>query len=281
MLLYPVDLSDELVVQFVAEYEEEEAEVVLPTMTRTLSEQENWKVPPAGLVLGGDEVHVWRACLERDPATVERLLEIIEPGERERAYRFHFRRDRERFVVARAALRQILAGYLRGTPEQVRFTYSPYGKPGLEGASCDLKFNVSHSNEVALYAFAHGCEVGLDVEFVREDFAVMEIANQFFSEREVAALRLLPPDTRTMAFFNCWTRKEAYIKARGEGLSHPLDRFAVSLAPGDAAAILSTEDDPLEVSRWWMHELRPGPGYAAALALRGGARCVRLWEWAV
>lgn len=248
-------------------------------MTRTPGEQDVWNVPPAAMVLGGDEVHVWRARLARDPAEVERLLKVLAPDERERADRFHFRRDHNRFVVARAALRQILSGYLRVTPGRVRFTYSPYGKPGLAGEPCDLKFNVSHSNEVALYAFARGCEVGLDVEFVREDFAGMDIAEQFFSAREVAMLGRLPPDARPRAFFNCWTRKEAYIKARGEGLSHPLDRFAVSLAPGEAAAIISTDDDPLEVSRWWLRELWPAPGYVAALALRGAARRVSLWEW--
>ncbi|MFL6333270.1 MAG: 4'-phosphopantetheinyl transferase family protein [Pyrinomonadaceae bacterium] len=249
-------------------------------MNRTTCDVDEWKRPHGGLTLDVDEVHVWRAGLARDPATVARLLSILEPDERQRADRFHFRRDRVRFIVARAALRQILAAYLGGTPERVCFNYSPYGKPGLAGAPCDLNFNVSHSNEVALYAFARGCEVGLDVEFVREELAGMEIARQFFSKQEVDALGLLPPEARALAFFNCWTRKEAYIKARGEGLSHPLDRFAVSLAPGEPAAIVNTLDDPLEVSRWWMHEPRPGPGYVAALALRGAPRRVRLWEWA-
>jgi 4'-phosphopantetheinyl transferase len=249
-------------------------------MTSTLRDEESWNAPPDEMSLGGDEVHVWRAHLERDPATVGRLLEMLDEGERERAYRFHFRRDRERFIVARAALRQILASYLRAAPERVRFTYTSYGKPGLADTSIDLKFNVSHSHEVALYAFARGCEVGMDVEYVREGVAGIDIAKQFFSEQEVDALRLLPPEARTLAFFNCWTRKEAYIKARGEGLSHPLERFAVTLAPGEPAAVVSTKDDPLEVSRWWMYEPRPGPGYVAALALRGVARRLSLWEWA-
>ena len=129
-------------------------------MTRTPCEQDVWNVPPAVMVLGGDEVHVWRARLVRRPAEVERLLKVLAPDERERAERFHFRRDHDRFVVARAALRQILSGYLRVTPGRVRFTYSPYGKPGLAVEPCDLKFNVAHSNVVALYAFARGCEVG-------------------------------------------------------------------------------------------------------------------------
>jgi 4'-phosphopantetheinyl transferase len=197
-----------------------------------------------------------------------------------RAGKYYFKRDRDRFIIARGALRKILSRYLCVAPGQIRFTYSPYGKPALAEAAHELSFNVSHSHEVALYAVTLGREVGLDVEFIREDFASMEIAEHFFSREEVAALRALPSHLQTLAFFNCWTRKEAYIKARGEGLSHPLDQFAVSCAPGEPAAILSSKSDPLEVSRWWLHELRPGPGYAAALALQGGSRRLSLWQWA-
>lgn len=243
-------------------------------------DQEGWGTPPAVTALGEGEVHVWRASLRGDASGVEAFRKILDADELGRADRFHFERDRVRFVIARGVLRSILARYLRRPPGQVRFGYSPYGKPSLADAGGDLSFNVSHSNEVALYAFARGRDVGVDVEFIREDFAGMEIAGRFFSAREVAALRRLPAGLRTHAFFNCWTRKEAYIKARGEGLSHPLDCFAVSLAPGEPAAILSTEGDPSELSRWSLHELRPGPGYVAALALRGAPARISLWQWA-
>lgn len=249
-------------------------------MTDADADQEGWNPPPAVTALGEGEVHVWRASLKGDAPAVEAFRKILDADERGRADRFHFERDRVRFVIARGVLRSILARYLRRAPGEIRFTYSAYGKPALAVAEGGLSFNVSHSNEVALYAFARGREVGVDVEFVREDCAGMEIAGRFFSAREVDALRRLPAALHTHAFFNCWTRKEAYIKARGEGLSHPLDKFAVSLAPGEPAALLSTERDPSEVSRWSLHELRPGPGYVAALALQGKPSRISLWRWA-
>jgi 4'-phosphopantetheinyl transferase len=249
-------------------------------MSHTTQGQDDWNLPDARPRLGPDDVHVWRASLGATYESVQRLHGILAEDEKARADRFIFARDRNHFILARGALREILSRYLGIAPREIRFIYSPYGKPALADAAGDLKFNVSHSHEVALYAIARGCEVGLDVEYVRDDFASMEIAERFFSRAEVTALRAIEPDSRTLAFFNCWTRKEAYIKARGEGLSHPLEQFAVSCAPGQPAAILSSENDPQEVSRWRLHELLPGPGYAAALALSGAPRKVSLWQWA-
>jgi 4'-phosphopantetheinyl transferase len=142
-----------------------------------------------------------------------------------------------------------------------------------------LRFNVSHSQGVALYALTRGREVGVDIEFVREDFARFDIAERFFSTREVSALRALPTEQHTAAFFDCWTRKEAYIKARGEGLSHPLHSFAVSLAPGETAALLWTDTDPQEAARWSLVGLFPGESYRAALAVEGEMPTLRCWRW--
>jgi len=162
------------------------------------------------------------------------VLKSLVPDERQRAERFRFERDRRRFIVAHGVLRDILGRYLKCSPAQVSFSYNQYGKPALaqESEAIGLRFNMSHSHEVALYALTRAREVGVDVELLREDFASLEIAERFFSRSEVALLNSLAPELRTDGFFNCWTRKEAYIKALGEGLSHPLDRFAVSLAPG-------------------------------------------------
>ncbi|HUQ30513.1 MAG TPA: 4'-phosphopantetheinyl transferase superfamily protein [Pyrinomonadaceae bacterium] len=248
-------------------------------MTHTIKNQDNWNAPAADLRLGPDDVHVWRASLNSSTSCIKGLLEILDTDEQSRADKYHFKRDRERFIVARGALRHILSRYLTIAPALIRFNYSPYGKPELAGEMNELSFNVSHSNELALYAVALGCDVGLDIEFIREDFAGMEIAERFFSAQEVAALRALPSDLQTLAFFNCWTRKEAYIKARGEGFSHPLKQFTVSCAPGGPAALLSAENDPHEFSRWRLHELRPGAGYVAALALRGTPGNLSLWQW--
>jgi 4'-phosphopantetheinyl transferase len=243
--------------------------------------QQTWPDAPESPTLAEGEVHVWRVCLRRDEAALRELLETLSPDERERGDRFHFRRDREHFIAARGALRAILGWYVGAAPGLLRFSYDGYGKPSLSGATGGdtLRFNLSHSNGLALYAVTRGREVGIDLEFVREDFAGFDIAERFFSAREVSALRALPPAARASAFFDCWTRKEAYIKARGEGLSHPLHAFTVSLTPGEPAALLHTDDDPQEAARWSLVELHPGEGYRAALAVEGATPPLRYWRW--
>jgi 4'-phosphopantetheinyl transferase len=208
------------------------------------------------------------------------LSALLNPEESERAARFHFEKDRAHFIVARGVLRTLLGLYLGSRPAELGFAYSPFGKPSLarETGVHPVRFNVSHSGALALYVFTRGREVGIDVEHARADFAGDDIATRFFSAREVAALRAVAPALRTEAFFNCWTRKEAYIKAIGEGLSHPLDTFAVTLAPGEPAALLHSADAS-ESSRWTLRELNPAPGYAAALAVEGRGWKLRCYDW--
>lgn len=245
------------------------------------STSDSWLPPPTALHLESAEVHVWRASLNQEPSTLRACSDILAPDERSRADKFHFRKDREHFIIARGVLRFILSRYLNTSPQLIRFSYNHYGKPALDAATRDksLRFNLSHANEVALYAFTRDREIGLDVEFIRADFASLDIAERFFSKTEIATLQSLPAHVQTEAFFKCWTRKEAYIKALGEGLSHPLDRFAVSLAPGQAAALLSADNDPREVSRWSMVELAAGAGYEAALVVEGTAPLLSRWQW--
>jgi 4'-phosphopantetheinyl transferase len=248
------------------------------------STQDEWLNPPEShLLLESGEVHVWRAHLYEEPEALAVSRSILAPDERARADRFHFERDRVRFIVARSALRRILNRYLNISPAEIGFSYNQYGKPVLsaEAGEPRLRFNVSHSHECALYAITRDGEVGVDIEFVREDFASLEIAERFFSPREIEMLRRLPEELRTEAFFNCWTRKEAYIKALGEGLSHPLDKFVVSLAPGEPVSLLSHDDLPQEPARWSWVELLPGEGYAAALAFEGELRLLRRWQFGV
>lgn len=221
-------------------------------------------------MIGRNEVHIWRADLDRMAERMPDLLRTLTPDEREKAGRFRFQKDRDRFVVARGLLRAILGGYLQVRPHQLRFIYGAHGKPSLpsEFGGGALQFNLSHSQGQALYAVAHRRQVGVDIEQVRSDFTCLEIARRFFSSCEVDALRSLPPEEQTEAFFNCWTRKEAYIKARGEGLSLPLDQFNVSLAPGEQAALLSCSQSQ-ELSRWSLQGLEVSPGFVAALAVEG------------
>jgi 4'-phosphopantetheinyl transferase len=200
-----------------------------------------------------------------------------------RAGRYYFARDRNHFTVARGLLRLILGGYLDSDPAALHFVYGTHGKPALaaDNGGTLLRFNVSHSGGFALYAVAQQRELGVDIEQIRPEFAREQgIAERFFAPQEVATLRALPVDVQPEAFFACWSRKEAYIKARGLGLAMPLERFAVSLAPGEPAALLSTADDPQEARRWTMQALAPVPGYAAALAVAGHDWCLNCWRWA-
>jgi len=246
-----------------------------------------WCDAPARLKLDNDEVHVWRAMLSVPEPILESFLTTLTPDERAKAERFYFPRDRDRSIAARAVLRIILSRYLDVKPAHLRFCYNPFGKPALTGepGADALRFNVSHSDELALYAVTRGQEIGVDVEYVRADFASEEIAERFFSPGEVAMLRALPFNMRTRGFFNCWTRKEAYIKGRGDGLSLPLDGFDASLTPGEPAALLSVReskpevDSKLEASRWSLRELAPGPCYAAAIAVQGHDWQLKCWQW--
>ena len=217
--------------------------------------------------LGRDEIHIWHQNLARGTAEVEALGHLLSPDEIQRAKRFRFDTNRNEFMVCRGTLRALLGQYLSVPPKELCFEYSEHGRPRLATGSSpeDLDFNVSHSGGHALLGFARGRKIGLDIEKVRWDFGTSEIAERFFSGAERFALRELPPEQRHQAFFRCWTRKEAFIKALGEGLSHPLDQFDVSLAPRVAAQLLATRPDAEEVKRWSMWDLQAPTGYAAAL----------------
>ncbi|MCA1601396.1 MAG: 4'-phosphopantetheinyl transferase superfamily protein [Acidobacteria bacterium] len=247
----------------------------------TLTSDTSWSFPPRKLILGDDEVHVWRAALNIKESRVRSLRRTLTADERARAERFHFQEDREHFIVARGLLRVILGRYLGVEPSQLRFSYSLYGKPSLASESCagDLCFNVSHARGLALYAVTRGRDIGIDVERIRADLADQQVAERFFSQQELAELRTFSGSMWSQAFFNCWTRKEAYIKARGEGLSLPLDQFDVSLAPGEPAALLSFSGDDQEAFRWSLRELSPGYGCVAALAAEGDNWRLRCWQW--
>lgn len=232
-------------------------------------------------MLGHDEVHVWRATLDQTPSQIQTLLHYLSEDEWARAERFYFEKDRAHFIVARGVLRAVLGSYLNRAPESLSFCYGSHGKPALAGKTDGdaIRFNVSHSHGVALYAIARGRDVGIDLERIRLDLAVAEIAERFFSRWETATLRTLPTEAQHQAFFRCWTRKEAYIKARGEGLSLPLDEFDVSLAPREPAAVLRTRRDPSDASRWSLQELTPAAGFVAALAVEGHGWRLACWQW--
>ena len=240
----------------------------------------SWCHAPKNLVLRSGEVHVWRIALNAPAARIQSLKQVLAVDEQARAERFYFQKDRDHFIIARGTLRCILGRYLHVKPADLRFCYSPYGKPALTKEFADVaRFNLSHSHGLALFAITRRREIGIDIEHIRAGFADDNIAERFFSPCEVEVLRALPVHMQQEAFFNCWTRKEAYIKAHGKGLSLSLDRFDVSFVPGKPAALLSTSDDPNEASRWSLQELFPGPGYTAALAVEGSDWQLKRWQW--
>ncbi len=245
------------------------------------SNHTSWSFPPATIILGSNEVHVWRASLDELRPQRDSFLHTLAADERTRAQRFYFQTDRERFITAHGVLRAILGLYLNREPKCLSFCYGSHGKPALacEYGGDAIRFNMSHSQGAALYAVTRNREIGVDLEFIRCDLEVEQIAERFFSPYEIATLRALPVHLRRYAFFLCWCRKEAYIKARGEGLSIPLDQFDVSLTPGEPAALLSTRPDADEALRWSLLGLTLASGYSAALAVEGRGETLSCWRW--
>lgn len=243
------------------------------------AEDHPWRVPPQKPVLASNEVHAWKVSLSLETEIVNSLKRFLSNDERSRARRFYFSKDRNHYIAARGILRIILAGYLGREPDELCFRYNPQGKAMLKGPDETLRFNVSHSGDTALYAMSWNRSVGIDIEQIRPEIDFSQIAEFFFSPREVTELHLLPESIQKEAFFRCWTRKEAYIKARGQGLALSLDRFSVSLAPGQPAALLESREDPEEASRWSLRELSPDPGSMAALAVEGHDWRLRCWQW--
>jgi 4'-phosphopantetheinyl transferase len=243
--------------------------------------EDNWRRPSNRTELGKDEVHVWRASLNQDPATISELSALLAPDERTRAGKYHRPVNRDHFIVARGILRKIISLYLPISPGALQFTYNEYGKPDIAGHQndCNLNFNLSHSNDMVLYALRLEGGLGIDIEYMRDDFASLEIAQHFFAKDEVAALSSLAVEQRVKAFFNCWARKESYIKALGMGISFPLDKFVVSMAPDEAPALLKVENNDREPDRWKMYELRPGDGYAAAIIVEKPIGVLKQWHW--
>lgn len=222
--------------------------------------------------LGEKDVHVWRVSLDQAPPIVARLTQLLSSDEHTRADRFHFETHRQRFIVARGCLRLLLSRYLEISPAEIHFSYSANGKPLLATSTPTiepLSFNLAHSDSLALYAFTRVAEIGIDLERIRPEFTGDDIAKRFFSAVEVASLNELPKELRNEAFFNCWTRKEAFIKAIGIGLSLPLDQFDVTLSPAEPAELIRTRWDDSEAARWSLKAIDVGPDYAAAVAVAG------------
>ena len=221
-----------------------------------------WPLPPSHAQLGGHQIHVWCAGLEAPASRLAAFARTLSEHERNRAERFQFDRDRDRFIIRRGLLRQILGCYLNTDPAQVSFSYESRGKPVLAGIrdGQTLHFNLSHSHGLALFAVARQSALGIDVERIRPIPEIDQIAARFFSPYENALLDDLPKDQLPEAFFHCWTRKEAYLKATGEGIADSLPEVEVSLSPWRAAQLVSIAGDLQAAALWTLHALAPAPG---------------------
>ena len=253
---------------------------VLPAPTNP---SRTWPLAPEQALLGAAEVHVWQTSLEQPHGIVGRLRQLLSADEHARATRFHFDKDRRHFIVTRGTLRLLLGRYLAIAPADLRFAYADQGKPSvlLEPAQqpTPLKFNLAHSGGVAVYAFTLVGEIGVDLEQINPQFSGDDIARRFFSASEVACLEQLPADARALAFFTCWTRKEAFIKAKGMGLSLGLDQFDVTLAPDQKEEVLRTRWDESEAGRWSLRALDIGAGYVGAVALEAHDWQLSCWQF--
>ncbi len=226
-----------------------------------------WSGLPLGFVLPPGEVHVWRASLDRLAAAREAFWQVLSADERARAERFRFDHHRHHYIVGRGVLRGINGRYLQISPAAVQFSYGEFDKPALVNEPA-LQFNVSHSHGKLLLAFAWQTPIGVDIEQVRLLDDMDAIARRFFSAAENEDYANAGAAPKPELFFNCWTRKEAFIKAVGDGLSFPLAEFDVSLLPGEPAALLTVRGSAQEAARWSMRSFDPFPGYRGALIVQ-------------
>ncbi|MCH7970061.1 MAG: 4'-phosphopantetheinyl transferase superfamily protein [Chloroflexi bacterium] len=239
-----------------------------------------WKQPPEKISLREKTVDIWLIPLLADPDLLPQCRSLLSADEKTRASRFLKEEHRQRFILGRGRLRQILSHYLGAQPAELRFQYSSHGKPSLAGLgdSKRLRFNLSHSKHLAVAAVVRESRIGIDVEYMRSNVDFLKLASRFFAKNEAAALRRATADHKKEMFFRIWTRKEAYIKAHGMGLSLPLDQFEVSTGPEEPPELLQTHYEPGDRNRWSLTEIETWVGYKCALACEGPARPLRFWE---
>ncbi len=213
-------------------------------------------------------IEVWLARLDLDARQVGQCANLLSRDEQLRAERYHFERDRRRFTVTRGILRTLLGAHLEMAPAAITFGYAENGKPFIADHASPIHFNASHAHERALYAISKSCALGVDIEYLNRDIDTNGLARRFFSPRECAGLKLIPEPARKRAFFACWTRKEAVIKATGEGLALPLDQFEVTAAPDTAPQILDFTAATQQIPGWILYTADVGGDYVATVAAR-------------
>lgn len=236
-----------------------------------ITEKIQWHHAVPGVSISSNEVHVWRVFPGTINFQTKNLAEILSADELARAEKFHFERDQRSFIIARGVLRMILGGYLDKNPHQLRFEYTSLGKPVLAEkiGNATISFNLSHSDDVALYGVTLNRNIGIDVERIKDNVDVIQIANRFFSFGEINALERCNVENQAELFFKYWTRKEALVKAMGKGVSFPLEQCDVSLINGKTLSPIKLTGTNTENSCLYVQDLFPGEGYVAAIATEG------------
>ena len=238
-----------------------------------------FNVPKMNLELSSNQAVIWYANTAVSDADEEFYLNLLNKTEKERASRFYFDRDRKRFIAAKGILRILSGMYLNKAPQEILFSFGAYEKPEFTGGDSDLKFNISHSGNMAIFGFIRKHTIGVDIEYVKRNIEALEIAEHFFSPKEISALSSLPKQIHHRAFFRCWTRKEAFIKAEGSGLTFPLHLFTVSLDHDINAALLETLWDKNEKNKWKLFSFIPFQDYMAAFVIKGNVDHVTYFNW--
>ncbi|MCG8583694.1 MAG: 4'-phosphopantetheinyl transferase superfamily protein [Pirellulales bacterium] len=246
------------------------------TQGRTIEE---WLPPPGDMRLGADDVHLWMSSIDLSSDVTRALAKWLSRDERGRAERFRHDVHRDRFIAGRAMMRGVLANYVDADPGDIEFEYLAHGKPRFAGAAEGVEFNLSHSGDVALLAVNAGAAIGVDVERIRELRDMHGLANRFFAPSEAVQIENEREDRRIESFFRCWTRKEAYVKAIGEGITCALDSFEVSIARESPARLVHIDQDETIAADWSMVSIVPAAQYVGALATRKKLGAVHSWLW--
>lgn len=224
------------------------------------------------------QMHVWQGHLDIGPEEQKKYMGVLSKDEKEKASKFRFSKDRIAYIASRGMLRVLSGHYLNCPPEDIIFEYEAHGKPGYAHKT-SLKFNVSHSGNMVIIGFLFDQVMGIDIEIIKDDFDVLDIGRNFFSKKEIAALNAIPKAMQHIAFYRCWTRKEAFIKAMGDGLSFPLDLFALSIDSDTTTSLLETSWDPKEKDQWELYSYIPADQYRAAIAIRGKINSLMINQW--
>jgi 4'-phosphopantetheinyl transferase len=245
-----------------------------------MNPERKFATPWNGIQLEADDVHVWLLPCAQPREILRRLYAILDSDERRRADRYRFDRHRDRFIASRGAVRQLLAEYVGCSPEAIEFEFGERGKPRLAGYHASaISFNMSISRDWALLGLNLEREIGIDIERIDSERADRDIVSHYFAPGEIVELETLQDRDWLQGFFNCWTRKEAFIKATGEGLYRALDSFEVSLAPGESVSLLRVENCAVSAGAWQMRDLAKVPGYAGALVVEGSIGRVHTFTW--